>query len=155
MRRVITQARDRLTSKNDTSSSHQRSSFAHVPEPSVLAHALVHHLLVDASSARVALARTHGKLLVPELAPHADHLDSLAGVGLDEEAVFHGKRSSRNSRRIFSLVSFGVNPGMEARERRRDGSCAQQLLPVYAQGCQAIEQVPLVFFRQLQIQGLN
>src|SRR2546426_2323584 len=61
----------------------------HVAEPSVLADALVHHLLVDASSARVALARTRGKLLVAELAPHADHLDSLAGVGFDEEAVFH------------------------------------------------------------------
>src|SRR5712692_9882151 len=44
---------------------------------------------------------------------------------------------------------------MEARGRRRDGSCAQLLLPVYAQGRQAIEQVSLVFFRQLQIQGLN
>src|SRR5713226_9887362 len=61
----------------------------HVPEPSVLAHALVHHLLVDAPSARIALARTRGKLLVAELAPHADHLDSLASVRLDEEAVFH------------------------------------------------------------------
>ena len=88
MRRVITQARDRGTSKKETVSSHHGSACAlqdgetfaavlgisrhefpadlprrqrrrahidaqNLPEPEILAHALMHHVLMHASTARI------------------------------------------------------------------------------------------------------
>jgi len=61
----------------------------HRPKPNVLAGALMHHLLVDASPPRISHARPKGKFLIPKLAPHAHHLDSLGLVRLHQKIVSH------------------------------------------------------------------
>jgi hypothetical protein len=43
----------------------------------------MHHLLVNTASSRVIEAGADGKIVVAELAPHADDLDSFGGIGLD------------------------------------------------------------------------
>jgi hypothetical protein len=49
----------------------------------------MHHLLVHTPAARVALARSHVKVLVLELAPHAEHFHLLCPVRFEQEVVFH------------------------------------------------------------------
>jgi hypothetical protein len=43
----------------------------------------MHHLLMNTASSRVIGTRTDGKIVVAELAPHADDFDSFGGIGLD------------------------------------------------------------------------
>ena len=116
-RRVITQALERSTSKNFVASSHQPSPFCrsvasrlplssaagflvrerrsadvdaqHGAEPRVLAHALVHHVFVNAASARIGLQRSHRKVRVLELTPDAEDLHALGFVGVDQKFVVH------------------------------------------------------------------
>src|SRR6185312_607361 len=65
----------------------------HVPKPQVLAHALMHHLLVHAAAAWIALPRPYWKVLVRKLAPHAQYLHSFRLVSLDQKIVFHGNNT--------------------------------------------------------------
>ena len=48
----------------------------HAAEPEILAHALVHHLLMHTTAPSIVGARADGQIIVRELAPDADHLDS-------------------------------------------------------------------------------
>ena len=61
----------------------------HRSEPNVLAHALMHHVLVNASPARIALSRTSGQIGVLKFTPYTDHFDSLGFVGFDKRVVSH------------------------------------------------------------------
>src|SRR5438093_7507659 len=61
----------------------------HVAKPEILADALMHHLLMHAAPARIAVSRTNGKIFVLKLAPHADDLQPLGRIGLDKEVIFH------------------------------------------------------------------
>ena len=64
----------------------------HVPEPEVLADALVHHVFVDASAARVIRAGPDRKVVVSELAPHAEDLQTFGRIAVDQKVVSHGFR---------------------------------------------------------------
>ncbi len=55
----------------------------HVAKPQILAHALMHHLLVHATPSTVGRVRAHQKVVVLELTPHADHLDAFRCVCVD------------------------------------------------------------------------
>src|SRR5215213_4908070 len=50
----------------------------HRPEPGVLADTLMDHLLVDASATRIVLFRPQRQVVVLELAPDAQNLQSFA-----------------------------------------------------------------------------
>src|SRR5579862_4346137 len=43
----------------------------HGAEPQIFAHALMHHLLMDTSSARIVFLRPHRQVFIAKLAPHA------------------------------------------------------------------------------------
>src|SRR5437667_12722823 len=60
----------------------------HVAKPEILADALMHHLLMHAAPARIAVSRTNGKIFVLKLAPHADELQTLARKDLDKVGIF-------------------------------------------------------------------
>src|SRR5438270_3420805 len=49
----------------------------------------MHHLLQHAAPAQIALIRPHPQILVPELAPHAEHLDPFRRVTLHQKVVSH------------------------------------------------------------------
>src|SRR5579859_1515984 len=66
----------------------------HVPEPQILAHALMHHLFMHASPAWIPIARPNRQVLIPKFAPDAQHLDPLRRIGFNKEVVTH--RESRN-----------------------------------------------------------
>jgi hypothetical protein len=119
----MTHARERRTSKNFVSSSHQGALLMqgseplsavldialhegqaglllrqgwrvdvdaqHAAKPEVLAHALVHHLLVHTAPSNVAWARAHRKIVICELTPDADHFDPFGVVSLDQKLVWH------------------------------------------------------------------
>jgi hypothetical protein len=68
----------------------------HIEEPQVFAHALMHHLLMHAASLRITLPRTHRKILVPELTPHAHHLHPLGGIRLDQKYLPHSRKCYPN-----------------------------------------------------------
>src|SRR5579864_3489327 len=61
----------------------------HVPEPQVLAHALMYHLLAHAAPPRISFPWPHRKIRIAELAPHADHLHPLGRVSLHQKCVSH------------------------------------------------------------------
>jgi hypothetical protein len=48
------------------------------------------HVLVDASSARVAARGQHPEIVVSELAPDGEDFDALGVVRVDQEVVFQG-----------------------------------------------------------------
>src|SRR5579863_10717077 len=52
----------------------------HGPKPQVLADTLMHHLLMNTASPRIITAGAHWKIVIPELAPHADHFDSFGFI---------------------------------------------------------------------------
>src|SRR5271166_800873 len=52
----------------------------HGPKPQILADALMHHLLMNTTSPWIITAGAHRKIVIPELAPHADHFDSFTCV---------------------------------------------------------------------------
>src|ERR1700678_379762 len=68
----------------------------HVAEPQVFAHALVHHLFMNAAPSRVALERPQRKILIPELAPHADYFYPLCCVCFDQECISHSRKCYPN-----------------------------------------------------------
>src|SRR5450756_225291 len=72
-----------------------------VAKPQVLAHALMYHLLVHAASARIALLRPYRKVLILELAPHAQDLHALRLVSLDQKIILHGNTSLADRRTWF------------------------------------------------------
>ena len=49
----------------------------HGSKPCVFAHALVDHVLVNATPTRIVLLRAHGEIVVAELAPYAENLQAL------------------------------------------------------------------------------
>ena len=59
----------------------------------------MHHLLAHAASPRIVRLRTHVEILLPELAPDAEHLDALRLVAVDQEVVRHNdfKYSTRRA----------------------------------------------------------
>src|SRR5262249_40482068 len=61
----------------------------HGLEPGVLADALVDHVLAHAAPAAVGRMRAEGEVRVLELRPHAQDLQALGLIGLDEERVAH------------------------------------------------------------------
>src|SRR4029450_4028000 len=61
----------------------------HAAKPSVLPHALMHHVLAHAAPARVLWRWSPPKIVVPKLAPHAQHLDSFGRVAVDEKLIAH------------------------------------------------------------------
>ena len=61
----------------------------HVAEPQILAHALMHHLLLHAAPPRIALARPHRQILIAKLAPNANHLHPLSRVRPHQKFVSH------------------------------------------------------------------
>src|SRR5678816_1522769 len=69
----------------------------HIAKPQILAHALMHHLLAHAASAGIDLIRPDREVLVPELTPYAQDLQSLGGVALDQKLVCHGLPDSGRS----------------------------------------------------------
>src|SRR5207237_9321926 len=71
----------------------------HGAKPGVLADALMHHVLAHAASPRIVRLRTHVEILIAELAPHAEHLDALRLVAVDQEVVRHNdfKYSTRRA----------------------------------------------------------
>ena len=60
-----------------------------VREPEILADALVHHLLMDAAAAPVGRVRSHRQVVVGGHAPHAQRLEALGLVGVDEKIEAH------------------------------------------------------------------
>src|SRR5678810_774346 len=74
----------------------------HVPKPQVLAHALMHHLLVHAPAARIALPRPYREVFVLELAPHAQDFHSFRLVSLDQKIVFHGDNTFLGTMKTLS-----------------------------------------------------
>ena len=64
----------------------------HVAKPEILTHTLVHHLLVHATSSKIALARAYREILVVEFTPDADHFEAFSVIGVDEKVVFHVSR---------------------------------------------------------------
>ncbi len=141
MRRVITQARERGTSKNLVSplppsfvfGAQYLEPFAavlritpdkfeprlgfwqrwrvyidakHRAHPEILAHALMHHLFMHASSARIAGSRTQRHLFIAKLTPCAHHFDPLGLVRLYKKVVMHCKPPKR--RRIESVSNFST-----------------------------------------------
>jgi len=74
----------------------------HVAKPQVLAHALMHHVLVHAPAARIALPRPYREIFVLELAPHAQNFHSFRLVSLDQKIVFHGNDTFLGRRKTLS-----------------------------------------------------
>src|SRR5260370_1366653 len=67
----------------------------HIDKPQILAHALMHHLFAYAAPSRVIRSRTHRKILIAELTPHAHNLHPLGLVGFHKKCVFHGMLPAR------------------------------------------------------------
>src|SRR5262245_37861229 len=115
----------------------------HVATPQILAHALMHHLLVHAASTGIVLIRTHRKVLVFELTPYTQDLQSLGCVALDQKLVFHSFCSPKILLSVNSWLRFyprfqGSAPG----RLRRGGTCrrlpdlrGEQDRDVVASGC--------------------
>src|SRR5215472_10019143 len=49
----------------------------------------MHHLLAHAAPARISRIRPYRQIFVAKFAPHAEHLDALGLIGLDQEVVSH------------------------------------------------------------------
>src|ERR1700756_5370968 len=61
----------------------------HCPEPGILAHTLVHHVLMKIPPALVRTIGPNRKIIVREHAPRTNHLNALCLIGLDQKVVFH------------------------------------------------------------------
>ena len=59
----------------------------HLAKPDVLAHALMDHLFAHAAPSWIVTFRSYQQILVSELAPDADHFDSLGFIAVDEKVV--------------------------------------------------------------------
>ncbi len=68
----------------------------HIAEPQFLAYTLMHHLLVHAPTAWIALSRAHGQVGVAKLAPDADHLHPFGCVRLHQKCIPHSRRCYPN-----------------------------------------------------------
>src|SRR5262249_25085995 len=84
----------------------------HVAKPEIFAHALMHHLLAHTASARIDLIRPYRKVLVFELTPHTQDLQSLGCVALDQKLLFHCfvprlTQIRANLPSGYSLLNFG------------------------------------------------
>ena len=49
----------------------------------------MHHLLMNTTSPWIITPGAHRKIIVPELAPHADHFDSFGRIRFHEKVISH------------------------------------------------------------------
>jgi hypothetical protein len=72
------------------------------------------HVLVDASSTRIAARRPHPEIVVSERAPNGEDFDSFGVVGVDQEVVSHGYLAAscrRWSNPTTAIVDADVKTG--------------------------------------------
>src|SRR6266446_1233024 len=72
----------------------------HVDKPQIFAHALMHHLFVNAAPSRVSLSRTHRQVLVAEFTPHAHNFYPLGPVRFHQEFISHDGHPAKRQRKF-------------------------------------------------------